>query len=61
MPTGSDFQTEMGRVVKQIVTKHREIKKQQLIDQLRDAETMGDDTQAELLRRQINALIKEKA
>ena len=57
----SDFQTEMGRVVKQIVTKHREIKKQQLIDQLRDAETMGDDTQAELLRRQINALIKEKA
>lgn len=54
------FQNEMARVVKKLVTKHREIKKQQLIDQLRDAETVGDDTTAESLRQRINALIKEK-
>ena len=57
----SEFQNEMARVVKQIVMKHRETKKQQLIDQLRDAETMGDDVRAESLRRDINALIKERA
>ena len=56
----SQFQAEMARVVKQIVIKHREIKKQQLIDQLRDAETVGDDAKAEALRRDINALIKER-
>ena len=56
----SEFQNEMARVVKQIVMKHRETKKQQLIDQLRDAETMGDDVRAESLRRDINALIKER-
>lgn len=56
-----DFQNEMARVVKQIITKHRDIKKQQLIDQLRDAETLGDDAKAESLRRAINALIKERA
>lgn len=54
------FQTEMARVVKHIITKHRETKKQELIEQLRDAETVGDEVQAERLRRDINALIKEK-
>ncbi len=57
----SQFQAEMARVVKQIVIKHREIKKQQLIDQLRDAEVMGDEAKAESLRRDINSLIKERA
>lgn len=54
------LQAEMARVMKQITIKHREIKKQQLIDQLRDAETVGDDAKAEALRRDINALIREK-
>lgn len=56
----SDFQSEMARSVKQLLTKHREIKKQQLIDELRNAEAGGDDELAESLRRDINALIKEK-
>lgn len=55
------FQAEMARVIKQIVTKHREIKKQQLIDQLREAEDLGDDALAESLRHSLNALIREKA
>ena len=38
----------------------QETKKQQLIDQLRGAEADGDDALAESLRRDINALIKEK-
>lgn len=54
------FQDEIARVVKQLTTKHRETKKQSLIDQLRDAEETGDDAKAESLRRDINALIKEK-
>lgn len=55
------FQAEMARVIRQIVTKHREIKKQQLIDQLREAEDLGDDALAESLRQALNALIREKA
>ncbi len=55
-----DFQTEMARVVRLIVTKHRDTKKQQLIDQLKDAETLGDEAQAASLRQRINTLIKEK-
>lgn len=50
---------EMARLVKRIVTKHREHKKQQLLHQLRDAEDMNDETQAEALRHALNALIKE--
>jgi hypothetical protein len=54
------FQAEMARVVKQLITKHRETKKQQLIEQLRDAETIGDEAKAKSLRQAINALIKER-
>lgn len=56
----TEYQSEMARSVKQLLTKHREIKKQQLIDRLRDAESVGDDVLAQSLRRDINALIKEK-
>ena len=56
----NELQAEMERVIKQIVIKHRETKKQQLIDQLREAEQAGDDTRAEDLRHSLNALIKEK-
>lgn len=55
------FQAEMEYVVRQVITKHREIEKQSLINQLRDAETMGDEVRAEALRRSINELIKERA
>ena len=55
-----EFQAEMGRVVKQIITKQREIKKQDLIEQLKQAELAGDEAQAESLRHSLNALIKEK-
>lgn len=55
------LQAEMARVVKLLVIKQTETKKQRLIDQLRDAETMGDEQKAESLRQAINALIKERA
>ena len=50
---------EMARLVKQIITKHRDIKKQQLVMKLRDAEEAGDEQIAERLRHDLNALIKE--
>ena len=56
----TEYQAEMAHTVKQLLIKHRETKKQQLIDQLRGAEADGDDALAESLRRDINALIKEK-
>ena len=56
----TEYQAEMAHTVKQLLIKHRETKKQQLIDQLRAAEADGDDALAESLRRDINALIKEK-
>ena len=56
----SEYQAEMAHTVKQVLTKHRETKKQRLIEQLRGAEAANDDVQSESLRRDINALIKEK-
>jgi len=41
--------------------KHRENKIQQLMSNLRDAETANDESLAQDLRHQLNALIKEKA
>ena len=50
---------EMARLVKDIITKHRNTKKQQLLTKLRDAELAGDEQTAESLRRDLNVLIKE--
>ena len=50
---------EMARLVKDIITKHRNTKKQQLLTKLRDAEVAGDERTAESLRRDLNTLIKE--
>ncbi len=50
---------EMARLVKEIITKHRNTKKQQLLTKLRDAELAGDERTAESLRRDLNTLIKE--
>lgn len=56
----SDLDKEMARLVKKVVTKHREQHLQHLVARLRDAEAAGDEASATPLRRQINALIKEK-
>ena len=50
---------EMARLVKQIITKYRDTKKQQLVTKLREAEGSGDEQVAENLRHDLNALIKE--
>lgn len=51
---------ELARLVKKLVTKHRQNKKQQLLDKLRDAEELNNEELAGSLRQQLNALIKEK-
>ena len=56
-----DLPGEMARLVKHVISKHRENKIQQLMSNLRDAETANDESLAQDLRHQLNALIKEKA
>ena len=56
-----DLPGEMARLVKHVISKHRENKIQQLMSNLRDAETVNDESLAHDLRHQLNALIKEKA
>ena len=53
--------SEMARLVKQLIRKHRDTKKQQLLDNLREAEELSDEARARTLRQQLNALIKENA
>ena len=53
--------SEMARLVKQLIRKHRDTKKQQLLDNLREAEELSDEARARILRQQLNALIKENA
>ena len=56
-----DLPGEMARLVKHVISKDRENKIQQLMSNLRDAETANDESLAQDLRHQLNALIKEKA
>lgn len=51
---------EMAQLVKRLLTKHRETKKQVILDALRDAEAASDETRAQELRQTLNALIKER-
>ena len=53
--------SEMARLVKQLIRKHRNTKKQQLLEDLREAEELSDEARARILRQQLNALIKENA
>ena len=53
--------SEMARLVKQLIRKHRDTKKQQLLEDLRGAEELSDEARARILRQQLNALIKENA
>lgn len=50
---------ETARLLRQVATTHKKKQKDALTEQLRDAETVGDDTKASTIRSQINNLIKE--
>jgi len=50
---------ETARLLRQVANEHKKKQKDKLTDQLRDAETLGDDTKANDIRRQLNKLIKE--
>lgn len=50
---------ETARLLRQVQTEHKKKQKDILTEQLRDAETVGDDTKATELRARINKLIKE--
>lgn len=55
----ADRSLESARLVRQVITEHKQIKKDQLVVALRDAESSGDEEQADALRQQLNTLIKE--
>ena len=50
---------ETARLLRQVTTEHKKKQKDILTEQLRDAETMGDDETAASLRSQIHTLIRE--
>jgi len=50
---------ETARLLRQVATKHKEKQKDVLTEQLREAETIGDDDRASDIRQQLNTLIKE--
>lgn len=50
---------ETARLLRQVATEHKKKQKDILTSELRDAETLGDDTKALALRQQLNNLIKE--
>jgi DNA primase len=54
-----DRYIEAARLIRQLITEHKQIQKQQLIDDLRTAEEAGDDAGAAKLRQRLNELIKE--
>ena len=57
----ADLPDEMERLVKQVITKHYNNQKQQLVSRLRTAEASGDEVAAQGLRTELNRLIKEHA
>jgi len=50
---------ETARLIRQVANEHKKKQKDLLTDQLRDAETLGDDAKANDIRAQLNKLIKE--
>ncbi|NTW62315.1 DNA primase [Candidatus Saccharibacteria bacterium] len=50
---------ETARLIRQVATENKKKQKDILTDQLRDAETVGDDARANDIRGQLNKLIKE--
>ena len=55
----ADRSLEAARLVRQVVTEHKQTQKNELVAKLRDAEQNGDDAVAPQLREQLNTLIKE--
>ncbi len=54
-----DRHFEAARLVRQLITEHKKIKKDDLTAQLRTAEENGDDENATTIRQALNELIKE--
>jgi len=50
---------ETARLLRQVTTEHKKKQKDLLTEQLRDAETIGDDTKAVEIRTRVHNLIKE--
>ena len=50
---------ETARLLRQVANEHKKKQKEILTDQLREAETLGDDTKANAIRAELNHLIKE--
>jgi DNA primase len=50
---------ETARLLRQVANEYRKKQKEILTDQLRDAETLGDDIKANAARAELNKLIKE--
>ena len=58
---GNDRYYETARLLRQIEHEHKKQTRDQLIEELREAESAGDEPRAEALRGQLNQLIKEIA
>lgn len=54
-----DRSLEVARLLRQCITEHSKLKREQLIDELRDAEDQGDDERSNAIRAELNTLIKE--
>lgn len=55
----NDRYFETARLLRQVANENRKKQKELLTDQLRDAETLGDDVRANAIRAELNQLIKE--
>lgn len=55
----NDRYFETARLLRQVANENRKKQKELLTGQLRDAETLGDDAQANAIRAELNQLIKE--
>ena len=55
----NDRYFETARLLRQVANENKKKQKEILTDQLRDAETMGDDSRANEIRAELNQLIKE--
>jgi DNA primase len=53
--------TEVARLLRHIITESKKRTRQTLLEELRDAEEVGDDALADKLRRELHQLIKETA
>lgn len=54
-----DRYMEIARLIRQVVSEHKKKQKDELIEQLRDIEAIGDEARADEIREKLNKLIKE--